>query len=154
MDKFQMANQKIGNECDPYLSPDCIWTGFNIDERAICYAALFAELVLSHLVACKVHFKRSRAQTDNSSEFTGYWNAENNSIFTKTVESFKGISHTRIPPITQTRQSDVETFKNRQDFLVKAVVYILWFNVARKNWYKGNKTPYEIIQKRNPNLNL
>jgi transposase len=109
------------------------------DERALCYAALFAELVLSHLIACKVRFNRSRAQTDNGSEFTGSWNAENDSIFTKTVESFKGITHTRIPPGAHTWQSDVETvhriiedefyevetFKDRQDFLAKAAAYNL-----------------------------
>jgi hypothetical protein len=109
------------------------------DERALCYAALFADLVLSHLVTCKVRFKRSRAQTDNGSEFTGSWNAGNDSIFTKTVESFKGIAHTRIPPGAHTWQSDVETvhrliedefyevetFKNRQDFLAKSAAYNL-----------------------------
>jgi transposase len=34
------------------------------DEKALCYAALFAKIILSHLSACKVRFKNSRAQTD------------------------------------------------------------------------------------------
>ena len=48
---------------------------------------------------------------------------------------------------------EIETFQNRQDFLTKAALYVLWFNVARKNSYKENKTPWEIIKNKNPNAN-
>jgi transposase len=137
------------------------------DEKALCYASLFAEMVLSHLSACRVRFKNSRAQTDNGSEFIGSWNAKDDSLFTRTVSSFKGITHTTIPAGAHTWQADVETvhrliedefyevekFENRKDFLMKASAYILWFNLARKNSYKKNKTPWQIIQERNPKSN-
>ena len=136
------------------------------DEKALCYAALFARIILSHLSACQVRFKNSRAQTDNGSEFIGSWNAKDDSIFTKTIASFKGITHTTIPAGAHTWQADVETvhrliedefyevekFENRKDFLMKASAYILWFNIARKNSYKKNKTPWQIIQERNPKI--
>jgi transposase len=143
------------------------------DEKALCsgvpdkYAALFAKIILSHLSACQVCFKNSRAQTDNGSEFIGSWNAKDDSIFTRTIASFKGITHTTIPSGAHTWQADVETvhrliedefyevekFENRKDFLAKASAYILWFNIARKNSYKKNKTPWQIIQERNPESN-
>lgn len=136
-------------------------------ERSLCYSTLFAQIVLAHLKACRVQLKGSRAQTDNGSEFIGSWNAKDDSSFTKTVHSFNGISHTTIPPGAHTWQSDVETvhriiedefyevetFKNKQDFLNKATAYILWFNIARKNSYKENKTPWEIILEKNPKSN-
>ena len=137
------------------------------EERSLCYSTLFADIILSHLKACNVHFKRFRAQTDNGAEFIGSWNARDDSSFTKTVQSFNGITHTTIPPSAHTWQSDVETvhrliedefyevetFQNKQDFLNKATAYILWFNIARKNSYKENKTPWEIIIEKNPKAN-
>ena len=47
---------------------------------------------------------------------------------------------------------EVETFQNRSDFLKKATTYNLWFNVTRKNSYKGNRTPWKIAKERNPKL--
>jgi len=137
------------------------------DEKALCYSTLFADIILNHLNACQVHLKGSRAQTDNGSEFIGSWNSKNDSSFTKTVHSFNGITHTTIPPGAHTWQSDVETvhrsakggfyevesFKNRHDFLLKATAYVFWFNIARKNSYKEHKTPWEIIQEKNPKAN-
>jgi len=138
------------------------------EERSLCYSTLFADIVLNHLKMCRVHFKQFRAQTDNGSEFIGSWNARNDSSFTKTVHSYNGITHTTIPPSAHTWQADVETvhriiedefyevetFRNKQDFLNKATAYIFWFNIARKNSYKENKTPWEIIKEKNPKADL
>jgi transposase len=135
------------------------------DERSLCYSTLFVDIILKHLKACQVYFNHSRVQTDNGSEFIGNWNAKEDSSFTKTVHSFKDITHTTIPPSAHTWQSDVETvhriiedefyevetFHDRKEFLNKATSYILWFNIARKNSYKENKTPWEIIKEKNPN---
>ena len=66
-----------------------------------------------------------------------------------------GLEHTTIPPSAHTWQADVETayrliedefyeverFSGRQNFLQKAASYNLWFNVARKNSYKGHRPP-------------
>jgi hypothetical protein len=48
---------------------------------------------------------------------------------------------------------EVEQFTSRADFLAKAATYLLWFNVARKNSYKENQTPWEIIHARDPRIN-
>ena len=47
---------------------------------------------------------------------------------------------------------EVETFNYRDDFLAKSTTYTFWFNSARKNSYKGNKTPWDIVQERNLNI--
>jgi len=136
-------------------------------ERALCYSTLFAEIVLEHLQRCGVQFSDARVQSDNGSEFIGSWNARNDSSFTKTVQTIPGLTHTTIPPAAHRWQADVETVHNliedefymaetfisRRDFLNKASAYILWFNAARKNSSKGNKTPWEIIKQKNPKLN-
>lgn len=68
-----------------------------------------------------------------------------------------------VKPSEHTWQADVETahsliedefyvvedFTSRKDFLEKATTYNLWFNIARKNSYKGHKTPWDIIRERN-----
>lgn len=135
-------------------------------ECTLTYANLFAETLIDHLKKCGVKLKNSRFQTDNGSEFIGSWSAKEPSIFTQTVNSEKGLVHDTIPPGAHTYQADVETvhgiiedefyeienFSSPQAFLAKATQYVIWFNVARKNSYKGYKTPWEIIHQRDPTI--
>ncbi len=137
------------------------------EERALIYAALFAQRLIEHLLKAGVDLSGSRAQTDNGSEFIGSWNAKEDSIFTKTITAVPGFQHITIPPRAHTWQADVETvhrliedefyeveqFKSRQDFIQRVASYNLWFNVERTNSYKGNRTPWVIAHERNPNLN-
>lgn len=130
-------------------------------DRSLANANLFAELLIDHFKSNGVDLGGCSFQTDNGSEFIGSWNARDDSAFTKTVESVKGLVHRTIPPGAHTWQSDVETvhrlvedefyeiehFKSRKDFIEKAYSYNLWFNIARKNSYKENQTPLEIIEK-------
>ncbi|MCD6334099.1 MAG: hypothetical protein J7M27_02045 [Candidatus Latescibacteria bacterium] len=134
------------------------------NERALCYATLCGTLLIEHLLRCGVDLKHCRIQTDNGSEFIGSWNARHDSIFTKAVTSVPGLEHTTIPPSAHTWQADVETahrliedefyevecFSSRRNFLQKAASYNLWFNVARKNSYKGHRTPWEIAYEPQP----
>ena len=135
-------------------------------ERALIYADLFAKRIIQHLSSCGIELDNCRFQTDNGSEFIGAWNAKDDSIFTKTVTSVPGLTHTTIPPGAHTWQADVETvhrliedefyevesFSSRDDFLKKATIYSLWFNVVRKNSYKENQTPWEIAQNKIQNV--
>lgn len=135
-------------------------------ECTLTYANLFAEIIIDHLKKCGVKLTNSRFQTDNGSEFIGSWSAKEPSIFTQTVNSEKGLVHDTIPPGAHTYQADVETahgiiedefyeietFSSSQAFLAKATQYVTWFNVARKNSYKGYKTPWEIIHQRDPTI--
>ncbi|PMQ01339.1 MAG: hypothetical protein CBR30_06705 [Dictyoglomus sp. NZ13-RE01] len=41
---------------------------------------------------------------------------------------------------------ELERFNSSSALLPKAHTYILWFNAIRKNSYKENKTPWEIIK--------
>ncbi|MFH1008324.1 MAG: hypothetical protein V1800_12620 [Candidatus Latescibacterota bacterium] len=79
------------------------------NERALCYATLFGEIIIQHMLQCGVDLNACRFQTDNGSEFIGSWNAKHDSIFTKTVTSVTGLEHTTIPPSAHTWQADVET---------------------------------------------
>ena len=135
-------------------------------ECTLAYSKLFAEVILSHLKGCGVKFKDSRLQTDNGCEFVGNWQRKSDSAFTLAVESVKGLRHTTIPVRAHTWQSDVETahrliedefyevehFSSRSDFLAKAKVYNLWFNVARRNSGKEYKTPWELIHEKEPKI--
>ena len=72
--------------------------------------------------------------------------------------------HVRIPPAAHTYQSDVETvhrlvedeffdlesFHSRADFLAKATLYQLYFNLVRPNSHKGGLAPWQIIQQLDP----
>ncbi len=132
-------------------------------ERSLIFATLFAEIIIDHLHRSGVSMKNCRFQTDNGSEFIGAWNATSDSSFTTTVQAVKGLTHHTIPPAAHTWQADVETvhstienefymvesFSSRADFLAKASAYILWYNVARNNISKNNKTPWQIISERN-----
>jgi transposase len=135
-------------------------------ECTLTYATLFAEIIINHLKKCGVKLTNSRFQTDNGSEFIGAWSAKESSIFTKTVNSEKGLVHDTIPPGAHTFQADVETahgiiedefyeietFSSPQIFLAKATQYVTWFNIARRNSHKGYKTPWDIIHQRDPNI--
>src|ERR1051326_3799636 len=135
-------------------------------ECTLAYSKLFAEVILKHLRKCGVRFRGSRGQTDNGNEFVGNWQRKTDSKFTEAVESVEGLVHTTIPPRAHTWQSDVETahriiedefyevehFTSRSDFLRKAGSYNLWFNVARRNSGKEQKTPWELIHEKEPKV--
>lgn len=135
-------------------------------ERTLAYSQLFAHIIINHLLSCGVKFKDSRFQTDNGAEFIGNWQAKSDSAFTQTIAEVRGLSHHTIPPRAHRWQADVETvhrliedefyeveqFSSRANFLAKAATYLLWFNVARKNSYKENQTPWEIIHAREPRI--
>jgi len=135
-------------------------------ECCLNYATLFAQMIIEHLKRCGVKLSGCRFQTDSGSEFVGSWQAKMDSAFTRAVQSVPGLQHLTIPPAAHTYQSDVETahrliedefyevetFQSCEDFFAKAATYLLWFNVARKNSYKGHRTPWQIIHERNPTI--
>jgi len=136
------------------------------NECCLNYATLFAETLIEHLKLCGVELSDCRIQTDNGSEFIGSWNSKEDSAFTKKVHETEGLVHHTIPPGAHTYQADVETvhrliedefyevesFNSKKNFFNKVATYLFWFNVARKNSYKGNKTPWEIVHQRDPTI--
>lgn len=138
------------------VSTGGLFLGF-ADELSLTYAELFAERIQGHLAANGVDMETVTWQTDNGTEFVGSWQAIDKSAFTLTVERFKSV-HRTIPPGAHRFQADVETvhaimemefyierFRSRADFLSKACTYQLFFNYARTNSGKENKTPFELV---------
>ena len=138
------------------------------DERALVYATLFAEYLNYHLQRAGADLSRTVRQTDNGSEYIGSWQSKEPSAYTKAVESVAGQIHSTIFPGAHRFQADVETvhnliemefyevegFKDRIDFLNKVYSYQLFFNLLRPNSYKENKTPWQIVKEKNPNLSI
>jgi transposase-like protein len=135
--------------------------------RSASLACVFAERVISHLAACGVELSEVGFQTDNGSEYIGGKDGQGRLHgFKPTVEGH-GLSHNFIPPSAHTYNSDVETvhrlcedeffdregFRNRSHFLAKAQSYWLYFNVARRNSYKADHTPLEMLRELTPHVN-
>ena len=122
-------------------------------------AEIFADRVWTHLAN---HGISPRIiQTDNGTEFVNTSDATDDTpLFIQVVTRDNKTKHHRIPPGAKTWQSDVETshwiierefydvvnVRSDQNFIAKLRVYQWGFNVMRKNSYKGNRTPYEIIK--------
>ena len=147
------------------VSCGSIFLGF-ANQRSLTHAHLFAIYINHFLKKFNVLPKQSRRQTDNGNEYVGSWNAKKPSAYTLAVESLPGQYHHTIFPGAHRMQSDVETIHNlvelefyeiesfncRQDFMQKAASYQLFFNLHRPNSYKEHKTPWQLIQDKNPNF--
>ena len=137
------------------------------NSRSLTHAELFAVYINHFLKKFNaLPDKASIRQTDNGSEYIGAWNAKESSAYTRAIESLDGQYHRTIFPGAHRMQSDVETihnlmeaefyeiepFQNRQDFFSKASCYQLFFNLHRPNSYKENKTPWQLAQEKEPDL--
>jgi len=137
------------------------------NQRSLTHAELFAVYINHFLKKFNaLPNKASIRQTDNGSEYIGAWNAKKSSAYTRAIESLDGQYHRTIFPGAHRMQSDVETihnlmemefyeiesFQNRQDFFSKASCYQLFFNLHRPNSYKEHKTPWQLAQEKNPDL--
>ena len=133
------------------------------DENTTTNASKFADYVAHHLKRHGIKTARIQWQSDNGSEYIGSVNKKTSrkSAFERALIRHE-IHHGRIPPRCSWLQGDVETFNriveseffdiesfsSREDFLGKAYTYQLYFNHARKNRYRGNKSPLEILRER------
>ena len=137
------------------------------NENNSTYASLFARYVVDHLKSYGIETARIIWQTDNGSEYIGSVRKKTNrpSAFEKVLIA-NNIEHGRIPPRCSYLQGDVETFHrivedelyeietygNEIEFLGKAYAYQLYFNYIRKNRYRDNKAPVEILKERFPGI--
>lgn len=138
--------------------------GFS-EERSLINSTLFAEYINEHLKKFNLLTPGNIRQTDNGSEYIGAWCAKCPSAYTLAIEKDKLI-HNTIPPGAHRFQSDVETvhnlielefyeiesFKNRKDFMQKALTYQTFFNFQRPNSYKENKTPWQLAKEKRSDL--
>ena len=147
------------------ISCGILFLGF-ANRRSLIHSRLFAIYINHFLKKYKALPPSSVRQTDNGSEYIGSWKAKNPSCYTRTIESLEGQFHRTIFPGAHRMQSDVETihnlmemefyeieqFKDRPDFFNKAASYQMFFNLHRPNSYKEHKTPWQLAQAKNPNL--
>jgi len=136
--------------------------------RSAQASQLFAQRIQTHLQRCGVNLRDVTWQTDNGSEFIGQVQPDGSRSHFPAAVTFFGSQHERIPPGAHTYQSDVETvhrliedeffdletFSSRAEFLGKASLYQLYFNLARSNSHKRGLTPWQIIQQLAPRLPL
>lgn len=122
----------------------------------------------STLQRCGVNLKDVTWQTDNGGEFIGERQKDGSRSGFPAAVTYFGSQHERIPPAAHTYQSDVETvhrliedeffdletFQGRPDFMAKASLYQLYFNLARPNIHKQGLTPWQIIHQLDPHLTL
>lgn len=136
-------------------------------QRSASLACVFAERVISHLAACGVELSEVGFQSDNGSEYAGGKDQHGQPHgFKPTVEGH-GLTHSFIPPSAHTYNSDVETvhrlcedeffdresFRDRRHFLAKARSYWLYFNVARRNSFKQDRSPLQLLRELTPSVN-
>jgi transposase len=137
-------------------------------QRSAQASTLFAQRIQTHLQRCGITLRDVTWQTDNGSEFIGELQPDGSRSHFPAAVTFFGSQHERIPPGAHTYQSGVETvhrliedefldlesFSGRADFLAKASLYQLYFNLARPNSHKGGLTPWQIIHQLAPRLPL
>ena len=135
-------------------------------ERSAALACLFAQRVIAQLRACGVPPEEVGFQTDNGSEYTGGKDRRSLPHGFKPLVEAQGVTHTFIPPAAHTYNSDVETvhrlcedeffdresFRSRSHFLAKVTAYWRYFNLARKNSYKGQRSPLELLRELVPRV--
>lgn len=134
------------------------------NELSLTYATVFAQRIIQHLQQCRIDLSAATWQSDNGSEFIGSWQARDDSAFTYAIQRIKGQVHRTIPPGQHRFQADVETihnlmeqefyeiesFTDREDFIARADQYQLFFNLARTNSAKENKTPWQLVREKLP----
>lgn len=132
-------------------------------EKTVTNSVIFVKYVLNHLR--KFGIRPKIIQTDNGTEFIQNWKIKSDSLFTSVVNRYDA-KHYLIPPGAKTWQSDVETshrliedefysyriFNDEKDFYVKGASYQNNFNINRKNSYKNNTTPRDIMESIYPDI--
>jgi len=132
-------------------------------EKSLAHATVFAEWTTAWLSEHGVELEGSRWQTDGGSEFIGSWQAKEKTAFIKALEKHR-IAHFQIPKTTYNADVetvhnlielefyDIEHFHDRKDFFMKASTYQRWFNILRKNGWKWNKSPLDILREDAPHV--
>ena len=137
-------------------------------EKTAVNSCLFARIICSHLKNCGVDMSKQKFQTDNGSEFIGCFRDDRTRDgFESIVEGF-GCCHKRIPPRAWSYNSDVETvhstieqefydlenFESIRDFHQRVASYQAWYNIVRENSNKYFKSPWQIILKIRPGMDI
>ena len=135
---------------------------FYTKERSVAATIMAMKILLTHLFNYGIKAEDITIQTDNGNEFSGV-RIHHNRGFRAYLKKEIGVNHIYIPPRHPNANADVESshrliedefykiesVKRKREFLDKAYTYQAYFNLYRKNSYKGWKTPKDIIQEYN-----
>ena len=135
-------------------------------ELSLTFAELTARRLLTHLSQHGVAPQDVVIQTDRGSEFDGQSVHKTDRGFTHTIEQTFAAHHQLLPTACpnanadvesfhaheETEFFDVESFASPDDFWNKITTYQHYWNLARPNSYKADRTPLEILQQSNPSL--
>ena len=140
------------------IKTGALFLGFAKD-YGVTYSKIFIKKLIEHLEKHGISPKEIFIQTDNGPEFSG--NLEHHDHgFVKQIRDL-GASHISLPPNKPNYNSDVETvhhweeqeffnlesFKNIEEFYIKARTYQYFWNYGRYNYYKNKNTPLELLSK-------
>jgi transposase-like protein len=133
------------------------------DELSLSHSAAFTEVLVAWYRAHGVRLNGSVWNHDGGSEYIGSWQAKQPSAFQRVLASAK-IKGLQIPKTTYNAEVetihntiefeffDVDRFRDRRDFFRKASGYQLWYNCERRNCYRKNRSPREILAEAAPNV--
>jgi len=132
---------------------------FYTSEKSVTATIMAMKILLDHLRSYGIKTEDITIQTDNGVEFSG-GRIHQDRGFVHYLRETERTNHIFIPPRHPNSNADVESshkliqdefykveaIRDKEDFLDKAYTYQLYFNLMRKNSYKGWKTPKDILQ--------
>jgi len=133
--------------------------GFSYEKTSTA-TGIYIDYLCQKLIEAGVDVSNITFQTDNGTEFVSN-SKKKLSLFEEIITQKYKAKHKRIPPASPTYNSDVETvhnliedefykvesFKSKQDMILKTFAYLIYFNNFRKNRNRENKTPKDIYKK-------
>jgi len=134
------------------------------NELSLAHNTVFAELLIAWYQKHGIELEGSEWLYDGGSENIGAWNAKRPSSYQERLAK-AGINGIQISKTTYNAEVEtvhntiefeffeVEQFASRADFFQKVTTYQLWYNLVRKNCYRQDKSPYELLREISPKTN-
>jgi len=128
-------------------------------EKTSTATGIYIDYLCQQLEDRGIDLSKVTFQTDNGTEFVS--RSKNKlSLFEEMIIEKHKAKHKRIPPASPTYNSDVETvhnliedefykvetFKSKQDMIIKTFAYLIYFNNFRKNRNRKSQTPKDIFK--------
>jgi transposase len=129
------------------------------NELSKTYATFAMDRFLKHLKHFGIDTSKIVLTTDLGCEFDGQTTDYQLGGFHWTIEQNHQAKHRFNPPSCPNANADVESvhntietelfdaqvFSSKADFFAKTATYQLWYNAARKNSSRGNKSPADLL---------
>ena len=134
------------------------------EDLSLTHSTVFVETIGGWLKEHGVKVEGTIWQIDGGSEFIGSWQAKEKSSFIRGIESFGG-EHFQIPKVTYNADVetvhntiefeffDIEGFSNKEDFFEKVSTYGIHYNLTRKNSYREDRSPLDILKEGKESIN-